>query len=99
MRTIRLKLDPQLWVVVNLSVKHDDDAAIITCHWLRCAVGQIDDGEAAVPEPAAPVATPPQACAVRTAGAHRIPRRDELHLFGLTRGPMKRENTVYAAHG
>src|SRR5438270_12258274 len=99
MRTIRFKLDPQLRVIVDLSVKHNDETAIITCHWLRCAVGQIDDGEAAVPEPAAPVATPLQACAVRTAGAHRIPRRDELHLLGLRRGPMKRENTVYAAPG
>src|ERR1700756_530563 len=46
-------------IVADFSVKNDDEAAIITCHRLGCAVGQINDGEAAVPEPAMPVATPP----------------------------------------
>src|SRR5205807_5075621 len=52
MRTIRFKLDPQLRVVVDLPVKHDDETAIVTAHRLRCAVGQIEDGEASVSEPA-----------------------------------------------
>jgi hypothetical protein len=51
-----------------------------------------------VPQPAAPIGTPPQARPIRPAGAHRISRREQLHFLRRAGRRMISKDAVYTAH-
>ena len=47
----RLELRPQLEMVVDLTIEHDPLSGIARHHRLQTTVGEIDDGQASVPQP------------------------------------------------
>ena len=68
----------QLPEVVDLAVEGDDVLAVGAEHRLRGCGGEIDDGEATVPEADAAVLGDPLTHAVGTARGHMIARAGEL---------------------
>jgi hypothetical protein len=96
---LRFKLAAQFAVVVDLAVEGDDELAVGTVHGLRAALGEVDDGQAAVAEGDSSIIGEPFAMAVGPAGGHVV--ADGAQLGPVRRGGGGGEGVEagYGAHG
>jgi hypothetical protein len=96
---LRFELAAQFAVVVDFAVEGDDELAVCALHRLCAALGEVDDGQAAVAEGDAAVVGEPFAMAVWAAGGHVV--ADGAQLCPVRRGGGGGEGVEagYGAHG
>jgi hypothetical protein len=78
-----LKVPPQVKVVVDLTVEHHPERAILVAHWLRPAL-QVDDAQATVAQGTGPAEQESQTGVIGPAVRERVPEAqcDALDVDG-----------------
>src|SRR5262249_27109938 len=93
----RTQFAAQSQVVVDLAVEDDPDGFILVGHWLGGSSTEIDDGEATVRQPDAPIRGDPVSTTVRTAMHHGVAHLGEDFFFHPVLTVIA-INTGYTAH-
>jgi hypothetical protein len=70
-----LKVPPQVKVVVDLTIEHHPERAILIAHWLRPAL-QVDDAQATVAQGTGPAEQQSQTGVIGPAVLERVPEAD-----------------------
>ena len=96
---LRFELAAQFAVVVDLAVEGDDELAVGAVHRLRAALGEVDDGQAAVAQGDSSVIGEPFALAVGAAGGHVVADGAQFGPVRRGGGGVEGVEAGYAAHG
>ncbi|MGY4296813.1 hypothetical protein ACVWXN_004908 [Bradyrhizobium sp. i1.4.4] len=93
-----LELLPQWLVVVDLAVERNDEAAVARKHWLPARIGEIDDGQPAMPERNAGVTIAPEPVRIRTAVAQASRHRPDRRQVGGSRSMRRLKYSCNSTH-
>src|SRR5262249_5363909 len=89
----------QLLVIVDLSIKGDDELAIRARHRLRTAFGKVDDRQPAMPETHTLILRIPLANSIGAARSHMIANAPQLGAINRVGSVMIRVDARDATHG